>query len=357
MGIRLKGEGTIYKYRNGFRAGFAAPTGKRIYKTFQTAKEASEWLATMRADVNRGDYIEESIIPLGKWLIDYIETFKKPKVRVSTLVRYYSTAKLISPLFDIPLKDISAYTLQKFYNSLPAHLSYSSQSKVFKLLNAALKKAAVLGMMKDITLSVELPKPSKKKIEVSIYTIDEIKKILNYLENSTYYKRYYLFVKLAIASGARLGELLALRIENVYNDYIDIVASAHATNGKMYINPPKTTTGNRRITLSPELCLALKTAAERYSYVFHTQNGLPWNTHTIGHAWKKILSNADVPHKHFHALRHTHATQLLANGIPLLEVSRRLGHAQPSVTLDMYGHAIQGYDAQIPEKVNSIFSL
>lgn len=56
-------------------------------------------------------------------------------------------------------------------------------------------------------------------------------------------------------------------------------------------------------------------------------------------------------------LRHTHATQLLANGIPLLEVSKRLGHSRASHTLDLYGHSIPGYDASLPNKISKIFNL
>lgn len=354
MNIRSSGAGTIYKYRDGYRAGFCDPSGKRIYKNFKTSQAASDWLSEMRTDVRRGTYIQETAIPLGEWLIDYLDTYKKPKVRVSTLARYYSTVKLMSPLLNIPLKELSSYALQRFYNSLPENLSYSSKSKVYKLLNAALRKAAVLGMMKDITQSLELPK-AKKQSEIEIYTIDELKRIFDYLKDNAYYKRYYLFVKLAVATDARLGELLALRVENVHENYIEIDSSAHATNGKMYITPPKTKSGNRRVTISPDLSQALKDYADGYVYVFHTAEGNPWNTHTIDHAWDKILTNSGVPHKHFHALRHTHATQLLANNVPLLEVSKRLGHAQPSVTLDMYGHAIKGYDTTIPNKINNIF--
>lgn len=72
---------------------------------------------------------------------------------------------------------------------------------------------------------------------------------------------------------------------------------------------------------------------------------------------KSILLLASVPHKKFHVLRHTHATQLLANGVPLLEVSKRLGHSRASHTLDLYGHAIPGYDASLPNKISKIFNL
>lgn len=71
----------------------------------------------------------------------------------------------------------------------------------------------------------------------------------------------------------------------------------------------------------------------------------------------KTKKEAQLEHKNFYVLRHTHATQLLANHVPLIEVSRRLGHSKPSITLDLYGHAIPGYDKQIPSKVEAIFGL
>ena len=91
--------------------------------------------------------------------------------------------------------------------------------------------------------------------------------------------------------------------------------------------------------------------------IFQSKNGTPLRPNQIERAWKSILLLASVPHKKFHVLRHTHATQLLANGVPLLEVSKRLGHSRASHTLDLYGHAIPGYDASLPNKISKIFNL
>lgn len=77
----------------------------------------------------------------------------------------------------------------------------------------------------------------------------------------------------------------------------------------------------------------------------------------IERAWRSILLLASILHKKFHTLRHTHATQLLANGVPLLEVSKRLGHRKASHTLDFYGYAIPGHDASLPNKNSKIFNL
>lgn len=59
--------------------------------------------------------------------------------------------------------------------------------------------------------------------------------------------------------------------------------------------------------------------------------------------WKKVQQMADIPYRSFHCLRHTHATLLLANGIPIIQVSRRLGHAMPN------------YDQGIADEIEKIY--
>lgn len=351
------GDGSVSyeKSRNSYRAFLVVAEGKRITKRFKTKEAAEEWLVTTRADMLRGDYVPESTLTVGAWVLEYLETYKRPKVRPSTLARYYSTMRQLEPIADVQLKDLTALGVQRFYNSLPPEQSSSSKAKVHKLLKAAMKKAVALGTMKNIMEAVE--GISEKHREIEIFELEEIHKILNWVATSRYYQRYYLFIKLAIASGARLSELLALRTSRVYNDYIRIDLKAHDTNGKIYIGEPKTVNGIRNVTIPRELCDALREYADGGEYVFHTRTGGVWNTHNVERAWRAILDKAEVQRKHFHALRHTHATQLLANYVPLIEVSRRLGHSKPSITLDLYGHAIPGYDKKIPEKVQAIFNF
>lgn len=356
MKRRANNEGSIYfdTSRDNYKATITAPTKKRISKRFKTKQEALQWIMLTKAEIHKGEYIAASPATMGEWLFNYLEVYKKPKVRLTTMERYYSTLRLCTPISNIKLSDLSSYSLQCFYNSLPAHLSSSTKNHVFILVNAAIRKASALGLMKDITVAVEKPKVEKPN-EIEIFTLDEIKQLLAFLQNSNIYRKYYLFIKLAIATGARLGELLALRRENVCNGYIKIDSAAHRTKGSMFITPPKTKNSNRSITIPEDLCNELlKHSGDNYVF---TSKGKIWNVETIEQAWKRILQQANIPHKRFHALRHTHATQLLANNVPLLEVSRRLGHARASTTLDLYGHAIAGYDATIAKKLNSIFNL
>lgn len=66
---------------------------------------------------------------------------------------------------------------------------------------------------------------------------------------------------------------------------------------------------------------------------------------------------SEVPYRNFHVLRHANATDLLANGIPLVEVTRRLGHSRISHTLELYGHAIPTYDSTISRQIEALYTF
>ena len=126
--------------------------------------------------------------------------------------------------------------------------------------------------------------------------------------------------------------------------------------------PPKTAAGIRDINLPASVIRQLR-IAYRYEgcklggYVFHTRTGNNMAGTNVERIWCKILEEAGIERKHFHALRHTHATQLLAQNIPIIEVSKRLGHARVSHTLDLYGHAIPGYGEKIADVVADMLQI
>lgn len=358
-GKKANGAGSVFfdSARGKYRAMLIDDTGRRIAKRFSTKAEAQEWLTTTQADIFRGSYIQDSQQTLGEWVLEYIDTYKRPSVRPSTLARYYDTMKYIAPISKYRLKELTSLTVQRFYNNLPSNLSASSNRQIQNLLQAAIRKAVALGAMKDILLPVERPKIGKSKKQIEIFKLEDIRYLLKNLRNDKRYSRYYLFVKLAVMTGARLGELLALRTDRVYDGYIQIDLNGHAVGGKMFFNEPKTVAGNRKVTISTELSQELRELGASREFVFHSDNAEYWNTHTIEHAWKQIIKKFGLEYKSFHCLRHTHATQLLGNNVPVLEVSKRLGHSKASTTLNLYGHAIPGYDQMLPEKVQNIFEI
>jgi integrase len=77
-------------------------------------------------------------------------------------------------------------------------------------------------------------------------------------------------------------------------------------------------------------------------YVFTAEDGRPLHADHAANRFARLVKAAGVPTIRFHDLRHTHASLLLARGTPVLDVSRRIGHASAAMTLDVYGHVVPG---------------
>jgi integrase len=167
-------------------------------------------------------------------------------------------------------------------------------------------------------------------------------------------------VSLALATGMRRGELLALQWSHVDLDraVLRVERSLEETQaGGLRFKEPKTRHGRRGLKLPPDAVTMLREHRKRQIelrlalgqggapvLVFSDVEGEPLKPHTISRAWQRVVVAKGLPAVTFHALRHTHASMLIRAGVDILTISRRLGHGQPSVTLNVYGHLIGGAD-------------
>jgi len=161
----------------------------------------------------------------------------------------------------------------------------------------------------------------------------------------------------------RRGEILGLQWDDVDLDaakpFLKIERSLEETNAGLRLKPPKTARGRRGITLPTDAVAMLRAhkvaqmqlrfalgmgKPEADALVFSDIEGKPLNPHAIGRAWRRVCDAKKLPRVSFHALRHTHASLLIAKNVDILSISRRLGHAKASMTLDVYGHLIRGGD-------------
>lgn len=118
--------------------------------------------------------------------------------------------------------------------------------------------------------------------------------------------------------------------------------------------PPKTKNGYRTIKLGKETIqilqkhftfqidekTAMASAWKEYGLIFPSQAGTPLNPNNVVRSYRLLLQEAKLPIIRFHDLRHTAASLMLNNGADVFVVSRRLGHAKASITLDVYGHLL-----------------
>lgn len=174
---------------------------------------------------------------------------------------------------------------------------------------------------------------------------------------------------LALATGMRRGELLALRWIDIdfANATISVVRSLEQTQGGgLRFKSPKTKSSRRTITLPPS-AVAMLTAHRKEqlelrfqlglgkhdadALVFCNPEGKPISPNSFSVMWGRA-----VPEATFHSLRHTHASALIAAGKDVVTVSRRLGHVKPTITLNVYGHLFTKTDADCATAIEEMLA-
>lgn len=366
MKRRNKGDGSIYfdKTRNRFIASYYDKLNKRHVKRFKTKSEAREFLISVNSSLQTNTYISPTAITLGEWLLKWLTTYKKPFIKESSYTTYVRYAKHLEPLANIKLQSLTAPTIQVFFNKLEK--TNNTKSEVYKILKPALTKAFALDIIpKNPILLVGSYKVERKEIET--FSVKEINTIIKELPNLDIKQNRYSLFLLAITTGARIGELLALTWQDVdlSSNTIRINKSVQYINGEDLVSSPKTKYSKRVVNFPPSIAPALKKLYDEQKVIsinqntplFQTCHGNYIRNSNIANSWHKILAALNMPYRKFHALRHTHATQLLADNVSPVEVSRRLGHADSTITLKVYAHVLPGSDKKIANKIDRYYEF
>ncbi|MGD8457249.1 MAG: site-specific integrase [Anaerolineales bacterium] len=172
--------------------------------------------------------------------------------------------------------------------------------------------------------------------------------------------------QIAISTGMRQEEILGLQWKDI--DWERRTIHIRRQLKKLYgggydFSTPKTKAGIRKIKVGKHVMDVLKEQRRRVSLmameqmkdwqendlIFPARTGKPLSQRLMTGYFKKTLQAANLPEIRFHDLRHTAASLMLNNGVPVLVVSKRLGHAKPSITLDVYGHLISSMQEQAAE--------
>jgi len=153
-------------------------------------------------------------------------------------------------------------------------------------------------------------------------------------------------VSLGLATGCRLGELMALRWRDIDGGIVNVERSLEQTKGNLRFKEPKSRHGRRKVTLPPSAVADLDryrrqlgVATHPDALVFSNPDGSPIRPNAVSVQWNREIRRIKrVPPVVFHSLRHTHASALIRAGIDVVSVSRRLGHSSPVITLKVYAH-------------------
>lgn len=354
---RLNGEGTIAfeRDRNKYRAFLTDITGKRISKRFDTRQDALQWLTETKADIYRDEYIPNNNITLGEWVLTYLETYKKNTVRATTYQTTLALMKHLAPISDYALQDTTNLMFQKFFNELD--ISISTKRLLYSKLKPCMCKAVSLGVIKTNPIdNIDFAK--QKATQVDVFTQEEVNAILKTIKQHSIYRRYYPYFLLAFATGMRIGELNALKISNVHENYVYVDSSMKKIGGRFFDGETKTISSVRTITVPAYVSkIILENHDGKTEYAFYTWQKNPCKDYIIRERWEKILKICNLPQKKFHSIRHTHATLLIANGVPITEIAKRLGHKNCQMIIRTYAHYLRGADTKIADTVGDILAL
>ena len=373
---RSPNEGTIHQLPSGSWRVQVRLDGQRLGKTFRRQAQAKNWLNEISEQIAGGLTYDVAKITLGEFVDDWY-AIHKTRLKVNTQDSYARTIRLhIKPnLGDIKLLDLTPAILQNRYNQIAAvGITTRPLQIAHSILHQALDHACRLGLLaRNPSDLVILPTPEMDHEirDLHVWTESQVSSFILSLEGQ---RNRYLY-QLALAAGMRRGELVGLQWSAI--DFLDSTLTVRQQvvelpGGGWKFQSPKTRAGRRTFAIGPGLIDALRAqisvvdlarqfaqSSNRYTWeendlVFPSLNGTPQNGYNLSKEFDRLARAAGLPDIRFHDMRHTAASIMLANGIPLIEVSRILGHSKPSITLDIYGHFIPGHDRQAALLMDSI---
>jgi len=324
---------------------------------FDSEKSAALARDKARVLLAQGNYIEPTNVTVGDFITVWIESHAM-RIKPTTLNSYRGLIEnyLIPQLGSIKLQNLKASDIERFYIGLittagmagkPLHPSTASKCVAIlkKCLTYALNTEALLMFNPASRVSF----PTAVCARPTPWTRGELTSFLDEATNH----RLFFFFRLSSYTGARRGELLALRWSDFDGNAIT-VSKSRTMAGRAVVeqNSTKGGHGQRRVALDAqtvELFLAHRKRQfeERLvmgsswiesGYVFVRESGEPLDVGTPTKLFRKIGNRAGLRPTRLHDLRHLHATELLRLGEPLHVVSDRLGHRDPMVTATIYAH-------------------
>jgi integrase len=334
----------IVKRRDRWVIDFYDNTGKRRWITMpkgSTKKKATERLREIEDQLARGVYLPAKKVPLFKTVAhDWLEQ-KQLNVRANTWRAYESLVRRhFNEMNNLPINRISTPRVEKFIASKQVSgMNLSTLRKVIALFNQLMQYAVRYKYIDyNPVRDAERPK-GQGKIKDSVIRVlppEKIPALIDAIDGH----EYKMLTTLAIFSGARQGELFGLKWSDIDWENRQIRIKRTFNGGRWY--QPKTKTSKRSVDLGENTMNQLKRwklacPPNDLDLVFPNCEGTPLESNNVrNRVFKPALKRAGLPKMRFHDLRHTFASLLLDQGESIKYVQSQLGHASPTVTLEVY---------------------
>ena len=395
MARRMKGEGSLYQTKDKtWVCQYYDADGKRRTKRFQRKADGRDFLdnlhqtASPQTDTRLPGQAVNHGNTVGSWMDQWLETYARPTVKLSTYCSYEMMTRVhVKPsLGDILLVKLDPVTLQEFFNQKYSNgkttgeggLSAKTLRNLRNLFYVALEQARKNGLLQtNLVEGVRLPKEQKR--EMRVLSREEQRRLM--LACRAMPEPASFGVIFTLFTGLRMGEVCGLRWDNVDMERRQFLVcetrnrlpnhddSIEASTSVCTVSTTKTDHSRRIVYLCDELYQELSRYQEiQFSimgqypgynagrYVFCQENGEPYEPRTYQDLFKRCVSRAGIPGANFHSLRHTFATRALEQGMDPVTLSKLLGHANASITLDKYGHSFESQKRAGMELMGALYA-
>ncbi|MGP6189283.1 MAG: tyrosine-type recombinase/integrase [Vulcanimicrobiaceae bacterium] len=370
---------------------------QRRFSFVGNKKDAEKALIAELAAIGNGTFVAPDRTTLGQYLAGWLES-SKPSFAGKTWERFEGMARvhIIPALGDVVLQRLTAQHLSKAYAAWrESGLAGQTVIHHHRLLHRVLAQALREGRVRQNVAAIA-DKPKAARREMRFLTTDEIARIFAVAEGT----RFSSLIALALATGARRGELCGLKWDDVdlARGTISIRRSLEQTRAGVAEKSPKSgksrvvvlTAGAietlRRHRLSAAQSRGIGSIAGS-SYVFPGEEGGPWRPHMVTDGFRDLARRcgivplparkrattragrrpiADAPKEPkarrpaeitFHSLRHTCASMMLAQGVHPKIVQEVLGHSSVSVTMDLYSHVTPTLQSEAAQRLDAVLLL
>jgi integrase len=354
-------------------------TGKRRqrWETVHGSKRKAQQALNHKLDeLAIGTYVDPSKMTVDEYLKRWLADYAKPKVSAKTYERYDEIVRchLTPGLGEHSMADLRPLHIQGYYSRAldsgrlrhgKGGLSKRTVLHHHRILREALEQAVKWQILpRNPADAVEAPRPNR--IEMRSLNDAQIKTFLAASEGN---KLLRMAILLALTTGLRRGEILALRWRDLDLDssVLAVRQSLEETKKELTFKEPKTAKSRRTVALpamtvealrkhradQARIRLQLGPAYQDSDLVCAQPNGRPLHPRSLTHAFIGLVAREKLPKVRFHDLRHSHATLLLQQGVHPKVVSERLGHSTVGITLDVYSHVLPGMQEEAAKKVDA----
>jgi integrase len=341
-------------------------------------KDADRELRRLLRALDTGEHVDPTRMTTREWLIDWLAgVSQEVSPRTHELYEYIVSRFLLPAFGNIPLAKLGPTQIHNAFSALatagrrdgkPGGLSAQTRRHIHRILSASLARAVEQQLLPRNPCDVlrrRLPKIERQ--ELTVLSVEQAARLLAAIRS----RRVYWPTLIALATGARRGEILALRWRNVDLDagLVKIERSLEHTKNGLRFKTPKS--GKSRAVVIPdhaveELRRLRREQAEELlrlgirlgddTLICARPDGAPMLPRSLTHEFAKVAGNVEgVPRVRFHDLRHSHATQLLGAGVHPKVAQERLGHASIGITMDLYSHASETMQADAARRLDLLW--